>query len=159
MISCSNSSNHLGALKIVPPKGSFLEQQELDNGVHFYSVKWNNPHAQGALFMISKWPTRMSISKVPYTVKTIIDETVSSLKNSEHTTINEDSQIQYAEITGEFLSGNLASIEYTDKAGNNKILSVHMVSDGNVIWNGQFTGPKELFNESMNMIKSIEPQD
>ena len=89
----------------------------------------------------------------------IIDETVSSLKKSEHTTIYEDSQIKYAEITGEFLSGNLASIEYTDKAGNNKILSVHMVSDGNVIWNGQFTGPKELFNESMDMIKSIEPKD
>jgi|GEM_PF-1110802 len=158
MVSCSNSRNALGALKIDPPEGAILEDKVMEHGVHFYSIKWRNKPAQNSVFMISKWPTQMSASKIPSTVKSIIEETLSSLKKRDGNSMSEDAKIQYEDISGKFVSGNLAYIEYTDKKGNKKVVSIHMVSDGNMIWNGQFTGSKELFDLSMDILKTIEPQ-
>mgnify|MGYP001158316713 CR=1 FL=1 len=65
----------------------------------------------------------------------------------------------YEEISEEFVSGNVAYFEHTSKRGNRKIQSIHMVSDGDVIWNGQFSGSEELFQEAMNIFKTMEPQN
>jgi len=157
-VSCSKNSHHLGALKIDPPQGSVLEHQKLDNEVPFYSVRWQKPQAQGGLFMISKWPTRMSASNIPSTVQTIIEGTVSSLRSRKPVGFPEDGDIEYREVQGAFLSGHLGFIEYIDEAGNEKVVSVHMLTEGRVIWNGQFTGAKARFEQSLDMMQSIEPQ-
>ena len=70
----------------------------------------------------------------------------------------EDVDIQYRELQGAFLSGHLGLIEYIDEAGNEKVMSVHMFTDGEVIWTGQFTRAKALFEQSMYMMQSTEPQ-
>ena len=72
--------------------------------------------------------------------------------------IEKDAKIQYSEISEEFVSGNVAYFEHTSERGYQRILSVHMVSDGDVIWNGQFSGSKELFKEAMNIFKTMKPQ-
>ena len=108
--------------------------------------------------MISKWPTRMSASNIPSTVKTIIEGTVSSLRSRKLAGFPEDGDIEYREVQGAFLSGHLGFIEYMDEAGNEKVVSVQMLTDGRVIWNGQFTGDKARFEQSLDMMQSIEPQ-
>ena len=61
-------------------------------------------------------------------------------------------------VQGAFLSSHLGFIEYMDEAGNEKVVSVQMLTDGRVIWNGQFTGDKARFEQSLDMMQSIEPQ-
>ena len=83
--------------------------------------------------MISKWPTRMSVSKIPSTVKTIIEGTVSSFRSRKPAGFPEYGDIEYREVQGTFLSGHLGFIEYIDEAGSEKVVSVHMLTDGRVI--------------------------
>ena len=111
-----------------------------------------------SVFMISKWPNEMSTSEMPSTVQKIIEGTFESVKKSDGSVIQEDAKVQYAEISEKFVSGNLAYFEHTSKRGNQRVQSVHMVSDGDVIWNGQFSGSKELFQEAMDIFKTMEPQ-
>ena len=109
--------------------------------------------------MISKWPNEMFTSEMPYTVQKIIEGTFESVKKSDGSVIQEDAKVQYAEISEKFVSGNVAYFEHTSKRGNRRVQSVHMVSDGDVIWNGQFSGSKELFQEAMNIFNTMEPQN
>ena len=92
------------------------------------------------------------------TVKEIIEGTFATIKAKGGSKIEDDAKVQYAEILEEFVSGNVAYFEHTSKRGNRRIQSVHMISDGDVIWNGQFSGSKELFQEAMNIFKTIQPQ-
>ena len=111
-----------------------------------------------SVFMISKWPNEMSTSEMPSTVQKIIEGTFASVKATGGSLIEENAKVQYEEISGEFVSGNVAYFEHTSKRGNRRVQSVHMVSDGDVIWNGQFSGSKELFQVAMGIFKTMEPQ-
>ncbi len=156
-VSCSNP-NEFGVLKIDAPEGSIFEDKVMENGVHFYSIKWKRKNEMASVFMISKWPNKMSTSEMPSTVEKIIEGTFASIKKTGGSVIEDDAKVHYAEISEKFVSGNLAYFEHTSKRGNQRVQSVHMVSDGDVIWNGQFSGSKELFNEAMDIFKTMEPR-
>ena len=158
-ISCFGNKNEFGVLKIDAPKGSIFKDEVMKNGVHFYSIKWKLKNEMTSVFMISKWPNEMSASEMPSTVKKIIKGTFESVKKSDVSVIEEDAKIQYEEISEKFVSGNIAYFEHTSKRGNRRVQSIHMVSDGDVIWNGQFSGSKELFKEAMNIFKTMESQN
>ena len=111
-----------------------------------------------SVFMISKWPVDMSSSEMAPTVQKIAEDTFAETKANGKSKIEKDAKIQYSEISEEFVSGNVAYFEHTSERGYQRILSIHMVSDGDVIWNGQFSGSKELFKEAMNIFKTMEPQ-
>ena len=157
LFSCSGNKNEFGVLKIDAPDGSILQDEIMKNGVHFYSIKWKRKNEMPSVFMISKWPNEMSTSEMPSTVQKIIEGTFESVKKSDGSVIEEDAKIQYEEISEKFLSGNVAYFEHTSKRGNRRVQSVHIVSDGDVIWNGQFSGSKELFKEAMDIFKTMEP--
>ena len=157
-VSCFGNKNESGVLKINAPEGAIFEDKVMENGVHFYSIKWKRGNEMTSVFMISKWPVEMSASEMPSTVQKIIKGTFESVKKSDGSVIEEDAKIQYEEISEKFVSGNVAYFEHTSKRGNRRVQSVHMVSDGDVIWNGQFSGSKELFKEAMNIFKTMEPQ-
>ena len=159
LFSCSGNKNEFGVLKIDAPDGSILQDEIMKNGVHFYSIKWKRKNEMPSVFMISKWPNEMSTSEMPSTVQKIIEGTFESVKKSDGSVIQEDAKVQYAEISEKFVSGNVAYFEHTSKRGNRRVQSVHMVSDGDVIWNGQFSGSKELFQEAMNIFKTMQPQN
>ena len=159
LFSCFKNSNEFGVLKIDAPKGSIFEDKVMENGVRFYSIKWKRKNEMPSVFMISKWPNEMSASKMPSTVQKIIKGTFESVKKSDGSVIEEDAKIQNEEISEKFVSGNVAYFEHTSKRGNQRIQSVHMVSDGDVIWNGQFSGSEELFEEAMNIFKTMQPQN
>ena len=159
LISCFGNKNEFGVLKIDAPKGSTFKDEVMKNGVHFYSIKWKLKNEMTSVFMISKWPNEMSASEMPSTVKKIIKGTFESVKKSDVSVIEEDAKIQYEEISEKFVSGNIAYFEHTSKRGNRRVQSIHMVSDGDVIWNGQFSGSKELFKEAMNIFKTMESQN
>ena len=159
LVSCFGNKNESGVLKINAPKGSTLKDEVMKNGVHFYSIKWKRKNEMTSVFMISKWPNEMSASKMPSTVQKIIKGTFESVKKSDGSVIEEDAKIQYEEISEKFVSGNVAYFEHTSKRRNQRIQSVHMVSDGDVIWNGQFSGSEELFSESMKIFKTMQPQN
>lgn len=158
IFSCFKNSNEFGVLKIDAPDGSTLQDEIMKNGVHFYSIKWKRKNEMPSVFMISKWPNEMSTSEMPSTVQKIIEGTFASVKAMGSSLIEENAKVQYEEISEEFVSGNVAYFEHTSKRGNRRVQSVHMVSDGDVIWNGQFSGSKELFQEAMNIFKTVEPQ-
>ena len=159
LFSCFGNKNEFGVLKIDAPDGSIFEDQVMEDGVRFYSIKWKRKNEMPSVFMISKWPNEMSTSEMPSTVQKIIEDTFESVKKSDGSVIEEDAKIQYEEISEKFLSGNVAYFEHTSKRGNRRVQSIHMVSDGDVIWNGQFSGSKELFQEAMNIFKTMEPQN
>jgi len=95
---------------------------------------------------------------MPSTVQEIIEGTLVTLNESIGSEVRDSSKVIYTEISEEFVSGNLAYFEHTSKKGNRRVQSVHMVSDGDVIWNGQFSGSKELFKEAMDIFKTMESQ-
>ena len=159
LFSCFGSKNEFGVLKIDAPDGSIFEDKVMENGVHCYSIKWKRKNEMPSVFMISKWPNEMSASKMPSTVQKIIKRTFESVKKSDGSVIEEDAKIQYEEISEKFVFGNVAYFEATSKRGNRRVQSIHMVSDGDVIWNGQFSGSKELFKEAMNIFKTMESQN
>ena len=139
-VSCSNR-NEFGVLKTDAPEGSTLQDEIMKNGVHDLQMAQRNVHL------------------MPSTVQKIIEGTFESVKKSDGSVIEEDAKIQNEEISEKFVSGNVAYFEHTSKRGNRRVQSVHMVSDGDVIWNGQFSGSKELFQEAMNIFKTMEPQN
>ena len=157
-VSCFGNKNESGVLKINAPKGSTLKDEVMKNGVHFYYIKWKRKNEMTSVFMISKWPVDMSTSEMASTVKEIIEDTFAATKANGKSKIEDDAKIQYSEISEEFVSGNVAYFEHTRERGYQRILSIHMVSDGDVIWNGQFSGSKELFKEAMNIFKTMKPQ-
>ena len=159
IFSCFKNSNEFGVLKIDAPDGSIFEDKVMENGVHFYSIKWKRKNEMPSVFMISKWPNEMSTSEMPSTVQKIIEGTFASVKAMGGSLIEENAKVQYEEISEEFVSGNVAYFEHTSKRGIRKIQSIHMVSDGDVIWNGQFSGSEELFQEAMNIFKTMEPPE
>ena len=158
LVSCFGNKNESGVLKINAPKGSTLKDEVMKNGVHFYYIKWKLKNEMTSVFMISKWPNEMSTSEMPSTVQKIAEDTFAETKANGKSKIEKDVKIQYSEISEEFVSGNVAYFEHTSERGYQRILSVHMVSDGDVIWSGQFSGSKELFKEAMNIFKTMEPQ-
>ena len=99
----------------------------------------------------------MSTSEMAPSVKEIIENTFAVTKAQGKSKIEDDTKIQYSEISEKFVSGNVAYFEHTSERGYQRILSVHMVSDGDVIWQGLFSGSKELFKEAMNIFKTMEP--
>ena len=159
LVSCFGNKNESVVLKIDTPEWAIFDDNVMENWVHFYSIKWKRKNEMTSVFMISKWPNEMSASKMPSTVQKIIKGTFESVKKSDGSVIEEDAKIQYEEISEKFVSGNVAYFEHTSKRRNQRIQSVHMVSDGDVIWNGQFSGSKELFKEAMNIFKTMQPQN
>ena len=159
LISCLGNKNEFGVLKINAPKGSTFKDQVMKNGVHFYSIKWKLKNEMTSVFSISKWPKEMSTSEMAPSVKEIIENTLAVTKAQGKSKIEDDTKIQYSEISEEFVFGNVACFEHTSERGYQRILSVHMISDGDVIWSGQFSGSKELFKEAMNIFKTMEPMN
>ena len=157
LISCFGNKNVSGVLKINAPKGSTLKDEVMKNGVHFYSIKWKLKNEMTSVFSISKWPVEMPNSEMAPSVKKIIEDTFAVTKAQGKSKIEDDAEIQYKEISEEFVSGNVAYFEHTSERGYQRILSVHMISDGDVIWQGLFSGSKELFKEAMNIFKTMEP--
>jgi len=157
-VSCFGNKNESGVLKINAPEGSTLKDEVMKNGVHFYSIKWKLKNEMTSVFSISKWPVEMPTSEMAPTVQKIAEDTFAETKANGKSKIEKDAKIQYSEISEEFVSGNVAYFEHTSERGYQRILSIHMVSDGDVIWNGQFSGSKELFKEAMNIFKTMEPQ-
>ena len=157
-VSCFGNKNESGVLKINAPKGSTLKDEVMKNGVHFYFIKWKLKNEMTSVFSISKWPVEMPTSEMAPSVQKIAEDTFAETKANGKSKIEKDARIQYSEISEEFVSGNVAYFEHTSERGYQRILSVHMVSDGDVIWNGQFSGSKELFKEAMNIFKPMKPQ-
>ena len=159
LVSCFGNKNEFGVLKIDTPEGAIFEDKVMENGVHFYSIKWKRENEMTSVFMVSKWPTQMSTSEMHSTVKEIIEGTFATIKAHGKSKIEDDAKIQYSEISEEFVSGNVAYFEHTSEREYRRVQSVHMVSDGDVIWNGQFSGSEELFQEAMNIFKTMEPSE
>ena len=157
LISCFGNKNEFGVLKINAPGGSTFKEEVMKNGVHFYSIKWKLKNEMTSVFSISKWPKEMSTSEMAPSVKEIIENTLAVTKVQGKSKIEDDVEIQYEEISEEFVFGNVAYFEHTSERGYQRILSVHMVSDGDVIWQGLFSGSKELFKDAMNIFKTMEP--
>ena len=159
LVSCFGNKNEFGVLKINAPEGSTFKDQVMKNGVHFYSIKWKLKNEMSSVFMISKWPNEMSTSEMAPSVQEIIENTFAVTKAQGKSKIEDDTKIQYSEISEEFVSGNVAYFEHTSERGYQRILSVHMISDGDVIWQGLFSGSKELFKEAMNIFKTMKPRN
>ena len=159
LVSCFGNKNEFGVLKIDTPEGAIFEDKVMENGVHFYYIKWKRKNEMTSVFMVSKWPIEMSSSEMAPSVQKIAEDTFAETKANGKSKIEKDAKIQYSEISEEFVSGNVAYFEHTSERGYQRIQSVHMVSDGDVIWNGQFSGSKELFEEAMNIFKTMQLQN
>ena len=54
LVSCFGNENEFGVLKIDTPEGAIFEDKVMENGVHFYSIKWKRENEMTSVFMVSK---------------------------------------------------------------------------------------------------------
>ena len=53
LVSCFGNKNESGVLKLDTPEGAIFEDKVMENGVHFYSIKWKLKNEISSVSMIS----------------------------------------------------------------------------------------------------------
>jgi hypothetical protein len=118
-------------------------------GTDFFS--FTRPKGENLLFILHKWPTKGGPEQVPVYVKKIADN---FSENTSWFTLPGMAKEKYEmdSIPGEAFSGEAAVFESFDKT----LLVILMVSDGDGIWNGQYSGSKEMWGEVKRLLGTMQ---
>jgi hypothetical protein len=120
-----------------------------DKGIQFFTVK--RIEAEPALLMFSRWPAPGNKDQIPKLVETIAKGFLDQAK------MNPVIQLESEEYKNEKIEGVEFSGEYVSFAVSTGILqTMFMLSDGDGIWNGQFTGSKERWIEALEILKKLK---
>ncbi len=128
-------------------------------GQQFYSLTWNWNEdtatvGAGALLMFSRWPVPGSAKQIPDLVDGIARGFVEQAKDNEEFKLK-DFDYKVESIEGEAFSGSFVAFV----AEEDFLQTMFMISDGDGIWNGQFTGSKERWNEALGVLKKLKKKD
>lgn len=104
--------------------------------------------------MLSKWPAPGGADSIPVFIQSMVDQFVKTSNSQQNYKLSSD-DIEIKDIDGEYFDGKIAVFEIKIEGSEPMVQTMYMVSDGKEIWNGQFTGPKSLLNESIDIIKTI----
>ena len=145
------SSTDKGPLSFQSPAGWRVKHQT-PGGLHFYSLTANTPG--GGLLMFSQWPPPGRPDEIPALVQKIADGFVKeSQQSSEFTLASHEYQIE--QFDGGQCQGSYAVFQ-TSIGRTNVLQTMFMMSVDGKLWNGQFTGPSNTWEQAILVLKSIK---
>ena len=121
-----------------------------ENGIQFYTVEktGNNP----ILLMFNLWPA----SRDPKEIPQFIDQMAkgfSEMAKKDPKLKEVDPNYTIEPIQGDAFSGSMCRFKYS---GGVQI--IFMISNGDGIWNGQYTGPEAEWKEAQKILASLKIQ-
>jgi len=135
------------SLHVVVPDKWQLEYK--GDGIQFYSL--TRKDGDSALLMFSRWVTSGNVNQIPQYIESLASGFIEEAsKQKEFKLDSEEYEIQ--DIAGEHYSGKF--VQFSVQGGVLQIM--FMVGDNNGIWNGQFTGTKERWDEALAVLKSLK---
>ena len=128
--------------------GPEWDVQYQGEGIDFFS--FTRPKGENLIFTFYKWPTKGGPEQIPVYVKKIADDF------SENTTWftlpgMDEQKYEIESISGDAFSGEAAVFENFDKT----LLVILMVSDGDGIWKGQYSGSKAMWDEVKTLLRTM----
>lgn len=123
-------------------------------GAEIYTFNHKDPFPMKVL-MLSRWPAGGGNDQIPGYMETLAQ---SFLSQVEEMKIIQLKTTQYAvkEIAGDTYSGQYVGFVMDLPVDTPQVQTMFMISDGNGIWNGQFTGPIENWKEILAMLKTVK---
>ena len=149
---CSRPSE--GPLSFTIPVGWKVEYKD-SAGTHFYSLVTDAP--ENEILMVSKWPPPNTPQEIPSLVEKLADGFLSEVKKSpELKVLAPDYHVEH--FIGSQSEGSYAVFEI-DNGGTNTCQSMFMLNVGNVVWHGQFTGPRSTWGQALAILKTVKSSD
>ena len=129
--------------------GPEWDVQSQGDGIDFFS--FTRPKGENILFTLYKWPTKGGPEQVPVYLRQIADRfsesvTLFTLPGMSETSYEIDT------LSGDAFSGEAAVFENFDKT----LLVMVMVSDGDGIWQGQYSGSKAMWGEVKTLLQTMQ---
>jgi len=135
-----------------PLKVAVDERWSLDykgDGVQFYSL--TRTKNESALLMFSKWPAPGNRDQIPVYLNQMAEGFLKEAKRNEEFSLDSDSY-EKEKIEGIEFSGE--AVVFTVQGGLYQ--TMFMLSNGDGIWNGQFSGSKERWKEAVEILKQLK---
>lgn len=149
LVGCSQAGK--GPLSFQSPTGWKVEHRT-PGGLHFYAVTAKTPNE--GLLMFSQWPPPSRPEDIPALVQKLADGfRDQAKKSSEFTLTSEEYRVE--QFAGEHSQGSFAAFQITS-SGTNTVQAMFMMSVDGKIWNGQFTGPPDAWQQALTVLKSIK---
>ncbi len=134
---------------VVTPAANWTVQYKKDEKTESYTVV--PPAGNTTLLAFSRWPAPGTADQIP----SFLDQM--ARRFGEMALHNPDIKLASTDYTnGEFIGDPFSGkyVEFTIKGGLKQVL--FMFSDGPVIWNGQYIGTADGWNDAMAVLKSIK---
>jgi hypothetical protein len=152
LFGCSPDAN--GPLSLRSPTGWKIEHKK-SGRLHSYSMAAQVP--SGGILEFSEWPVPGQTEEIPTLVRQVVDIFLQEAKtSSEFTLASEEYRIE--RFTGEACQGSCATFQMGGDA-TNTLLVIFMMSVGDKLWQGQFTGSLEAWNQAHTALKSARKRD
>jgi len=119
-----------------------------DDGVHFFTL--TRPEGENVLLMFSKWPASGGKEQIPGLIKRMADGFLDKEKNKVMSFIFKN-EYEVEKLEGDEFSGEAAIF----KGRFELFQTMFMVSDGDGIWNGQFSGSETMWVEAKIILENL----
>ncbi len=129
--------------------GPEWEIQYKGDGIDFFS--FTRPKGENLIFTLNRWPAQGGSEQVPVYLRKIAD---GFSENISWFSLPGMSKEKYVidPISGDVFSGEGAVFENFDKT----LLVIVMVSDGDGIWQGQYSGSKAMWEEVKKLLGTMQ---
>ena len=143
-----------GSLSFQIP-ADWKSRDQPSGGVDFYAFT----NKVGNLLMFSPWSPRSKPEEIPALVRQLSDRFVKDVKDSQVLTNVTLSTHEYRirQFSGAHCNGSYVTFEATVRTTGAKMLqAMFMMSVDSRVWNGQFTGPPDAWEQALAMLESVK---
>lgn len=137
-----------GPLEIATPANWEVEVKGNER-IPFYTVKHGNGNM--GLLIFSRWPQRGNGGRIPALLDNMAKAFIAQAQASEGVKL-ESEEYKLEALDGGELSGQYVMF----KAEGGVVVAMFMLSDGEAIWNGQFTGKIWEWPEAEGILKGMK---
>lgn len=108
--------------------------------------------------MFSPWPPPAKPEDIPALVRKLAEGFAQQARTATNFTLS-SYKYQITEFAGTNCNGSYATFKSTTSSGSELLQVMFMMSIGGQVWNGQFTGPTDAWEQSLAMLRSIKKND
>lgn len=137
-----------GPLAVDAPIGWDVEYQG-DDGIQFYTVTRKDD--ENALLMFNRWPVPGGREQIPGLINGMAEAFLKEAKASKEFKL-ETVEYEIQNLEGEAFSGRFVVFQVE----GGFVQTMFMLSDGHGIWNGQFSGSEERWDEAIGILKKLK---
>ncbi len=150
-LASSRAEENEGPLRVTAP-ADWAVSYNGKNGIQFYAVI-PQPKGQGVL-MFSRWPASGGPEDIPRYVEDLAKRFAESAREKKVGLDSMDYKVE--PLTGEVFSGRQAVFPF---GGGAKVQTMFMLSDGDGLWDGQFTGTKEQWAVAREILQKLRRRE